>query len=172
MATTETLTPDEWHGPVFKRYIDEDDFKETTLDSYPEIDSPSRTGPITRSEAEKLVENGDATRFVKDEKGDRHLRRTILRDDAVLDTHQVFIEQTSDGREKDRIHYVRGATNEDGEDNLDTKEDSVITHIGSIREYLNQADELSYDIRSGTTVPGDLWGYNYQLSQAYQQVTS
>lgn len=164
--------PENWHGPVLKRYIDEEELDETNLEEFPEIDAPSRKGSITKSEAKQLKDAKESTAFVTDENGDKHLRKTILRDNAVLDAHQVFIEQTSDGREKDQIHFVKGTNKQDGEDNLDTKDDSVITHIGSVREYLNQAEDLSYDLRSSTTVPHDLMGYNYQLSQAYQKVTN
>lgn len=160
-----------WHGPVFKRWIDADEFEQQSLGDFPVVDEvTSRTQVTTRQEAEQIQETGESERFVYED-GEKHLRRIMLREDAVLDRHQVFIEQTADGRESDRIHFVEG-TDRSIKEQVDCKEDSIVTHIGSVREYFEAADTLSYNLRSGTQVPKELFGYLNQISTAYEKVTA
>ena len=96
---------DTWNGPVFKRWIDEEEFGSKHMSDFRQVDIiTEKQSPTTKDEAKQLKESGESERIVHCEP--KHLRQIFIRNDAVLDTHQVFIEQTSDGRENDRIHFV------------------------------------------------------------------
>jgi hypothetical protein len=160
-----------WTGPIWKRWIDTETFENKTLSEFRVTETiTKRTSSTTRTEAKQLKEHGESKRKVI-ENGTEYLRHIQLRDDAVLDNHQVFIEQTTDGRENDRIHFVKGTT-ESAKSDIQTKEKSIILHVGSVREYLNTAESLSYNIDPITQTPKELTGYLTQLSDAYQKVTA
>jgi len=160
---------DTWNGPVFKRWIDEEEFGSKHMSDFRQVDIiTEKQSPTTKDEAKQLKESGESERIVHCEP--KHLRQIFIRNDAVLDTHQVFIEQTSDGRENDRIHFVAGTT-EEAKHNVDKKQDSLLVHIGSVREYLNSAESLSYNLDATTQTPRELFGYLTQLSEAYSKVT-